>query len=301
MSTRNALFSAGENWGKAGLVIMHTADEYLDNVHHLLPAPRVVPQLLQILRKPDVDNGEIVRLISHDPSLTANVLRLSNSAFYGSAVAINSLDEAVTRLGSQQVYRLVVAVSGALALSPPKQATGIEANELLDHSATTAVAAQIVARDLGEDESLAFTAALLHDLGKIVVATVSPNFYVWVGDIEHSQVALLEAEKKVLGVTHAELGGRVLERWKFPANLSTAVQCHHFPSTAGPHQKLATYVYAGNLIAYQIGHGYGHQSSLPTANNRAFSMLEITPEKLEDYMERTSQEMKNVRQLFGMN
>src|ERR1043166_9029902 len=111
MSTRNALFSAGENWGKAGLVIMHTADEYLDNVHHLLPAPRVVPQLLQILRKPDVDNGEIVRLISHDPSLTANVLRLSNSAFYGSAVAINSLDEAVTRLGSQQVYRLVVAVS----------------------------------------------------------------------------------------------------------------------------------------------------------------------------------------------
>jgi putative nucleotidyltransferase with HDIG domain len=280
---------------------MKKVDEYIDNVHHLLPAPRVVLQLMQILNKPDADTGDIVKLISLDPSLTASVLRISNSAYFGGSTAINSLHEAVTRLGSKQVYRLVVAISGALTLSPPKEHGGIEAEELLNHSITTALAAQLIAQDRGDDDSMIFTAALLHDLGKIVLSAASKNFYVWVQDAESDQAALLETERKILGADHASVGGRVLERWKFPAEMVAAVSFHHQPTGAQSHQRSASYVYVGNMIAYMLGHGYGHKPSVANGNSDAMRILSLSQEDLQGYIVGTSGQLKAIKSLFGMN
>jgi putative nucleotidyltransferase with HDIG domain len=277
---------------------MQKADDYIDRVHHLFPAPRVVPQLLSVLNKRDLDNSEIVSLISHDPSLTANVLRLSNSAYFRGAAEICSLEEAVTRLGSKEVYRLVVAISGAMALSPPKQASGIEADEFLNHSITSAVAAQILAKDAGEDESLAFTAALLHDIGKLVLASSCKNFYVWLERVEEDATSLLDAEKRLLGVDHARVGGRVLERWKFPKLLSVAVGFHHDPAKAPDHQRLAASISAGNSIAYLLGHSYGHRPSLAKCSEDALRILGLKEADLQDCKARTNAELKKVRVLF---
>lgn len=280
---------------------MNKIDTYIDNASHLLPAPRIVPQLLQLLSKNDVDNNEIVALISYDPSLTANVLRISNSAYFGSASEISTLDEAVTRLGSKEVYRIVVAISGALVLCPPKNSCGVEANELLDHSVTSAVAAQIIAQDGGDDENLAFTSAILHDIGKIVVSAVSKNFYQWLQGSEASHSTLLEAEKKLLGVDHASLGGRILDRWKFPAPLVESVRHHHAPAGAGDHARVAAQVYLGNAISYLMGHGYGHQPSMPKGDVEALKILGISHDKLEDYIVETSGKLKSVKALLQIN
>ena len=279
---------------------MQKADEYVSKVHHLLPAPRVVPQLLQLLNKPDTDNSDIVKLISHDPSLTANVLRLSNSAYFAAATSITTMDEAVARLGSQQVYRIVVAISGAIALSPPKNISRT-ADELLDHSVATAVAAQLMAKDLGDNDNLAFTAGLLHDLGKIVLAFVSNDFYKLFQDVESDQSALIEVERKLLGTDHAEIGGRVLHRWNFPAELMSAVEFHHQPSAAQAHQRLAAYVYLGNMVAYLVGHGYGHQPSMPRWDSEALTILNLTKDDLQEYINKTSAQLKTMKGLFQLN
>ncbi|MSR65246.1 MAG: HDOD domain-containing protein [Verrucomicrobiae bacterium] len=276
---------------------MQMADQYVDKVHHLLPAPCVVPQLLQLLNKPDADNNDIVKLISHDPSLTANVLRISNSAYFAAATSITSMDEAVARLGSQQVYRLVVAISGAMLLAPPKN-SGSTADELLDHSIATAVAAQLMAKDAGDDESLVFTAGLLHDLGKIVLAFVSNDFYKMFQDVESDQSALIEVERKLMGTDHAEIGGCILLRWNFPAELTSAVQFHHQPGSALAHQRLAAHVYLGNMVAYLVGQGYGHQPSMPRGDSEALTILNLTKDDLQEYVNKTSAQLKTMKGLF---
>lgn len=98
------------------------------------------------------------------------------------------------------------------------------------HSVTSAVAAQVVARRIEEDESLVFTAAPLHDIGKIVLAeALELIYYRLVDDALKEQSAMIEKEKKLLGVQHAEIGGRLLSRWNFPPNLVGAVWHHHRP------------------------------------------------------------------------
>src|SRR5439155_5197999 len=118
-----------------------------------------------------------------------------------------------------------------------------------------------LARDQDDDPALVFTAGLLHDIGKtVLVLRAGKTYKLLLAELEKSHSSLLEAEQKILGVQHPELGARLLENWNFPASLVAAVRFHHDPNQAGPHSKLAAYVYLANLISYFLGHGHGYQS-----------------------------------------
>ena len=280
---------------------MQELDDYINKVKHLPPAPRILPELLTLLRQDDVDSGRVVSLLAYDPSLTANVLKLSNSAFFGAATAATDLNEAITRLGFQQVYQLVAAVSGARALTPAQKSYGLDAGELWKHSVAAAIAAQLIAKKLGDDESLVFTATLLHDIGKIVLTDALEHIYgKLLDESQKEQASLLEMEKKLLGVQHAEIGGRLLARWKFPANLVSAVWFHHQPKAAEPHQRLASYVYLGNMIAYFMGHGYGHQAFALRGRTDALEILELSPDSLPRFMIQTFDKLQLVETLFNV-
>src|SRR5580704_9025830 len=149
---------------------MQAIDDYITNLRHLPPAPRVVPELMRLLNQPDVESSKVVKMISYDPALTANVLRICNSAYFGAASPTSDLQEAVTRLGFQQVYQLVAAATGARMLGAAQPGYGLNQGELWKHSVAVAVTAQLMAKKLGDDDNLAFTAALLHDLGKIILS-----------------------------------------------------------------------------------------------------------------------------------
>lgn len=278
---------------------MPAIDDFLSRVKHLPPAPRILPELLQLLRRSDVDSDKVVNLIRYDPALTAGVLQLANSAFFGSARPADDLGEAVTRLGFQQVYILVAAVSGARNLSPAQRGYGMVSGDLWKHSATSAVAAQIIARDLGDDVDVVFTAALLHDIGKIVLSDALESTYaVIIEETSKNQHPLVEVERRVLGFDHAEAGGRLLARWNFPANLTAAVQHHHQPEQAGPHARLAAYAHIGNLLAYTMGHGYGNAAYALEPSPAAFKLLGLTEEALPGYMMRTLDQMGIIEALF---
>lgn len=278
---------------------MQELDEYLNKVRTLPPAPAILPKLLVLLGEPDVDSSKIVELITYDPALTASVLQLCNSAFFAQATPATDLQEAVTRLGFRQVYQLVAAVSGARALAPPQKGYGIEPGELWKHSVTTAVAARLMAGDQGDDENTVFTAALLHDIGKIVLSEALEHVYAkLVEETQDQEHSLLEAEKRLLGVQHAEIGGRLLSRWKFPPALVSAVWFHHQPEGAKPHDRLASYVYLGNMVAHFTGQSYGHQAFALRGRAEALEILGLAPESLPKYMIRTLESYDTVQALF---
>lgn len=280
---------------------MQAIDDYINNLRHLPPAPRVVPELMRLLNQPDVDSSKVVRILSYDPSLTANVLRICNSAFYAAATPVSDLQEAVTRLGFQEVYHLVTAATGAKLLSAAQPGYGLESGELWKHSVAAAVAAQLIARKQGADENLAFTAALLHDIGKIVLSnSMDGGYSKIIKETENSAQSLLDVERKVLGMNHAEVGGRLLSRWKFPPNIISAVTWHHAPKNAGSHQRLAAYVYLGNMIAYFMGHGYGHVPFAIRGRTEVLALLDIEPEAIPQFMMEAFDQMHIVDALFAI-
>ena len=255
-------------------------DNYINEIKTLPPAPRVLSQLLVLLNDTGAHAGQIVELIAFDPALTAKVLQRCNSAASGRSVS--DLDEAVKQVGFNAIYRLVGMVIGEGLLGSEQQGYGIGRGELWEHSVTTALAARVIARKLGGEENLAFTAGLLHDIGKLVLGTfLEGSRQLVLKETGPSGHSFLEAEKAILGVEHAEIGGRVLARWHFPEDLVSAVWHHHNPVQARLHEQLAAYVHLGDIIAHCLGLAQGFESFAVRPQPEALEILEISPKEID--------------------
>jgi HD-like signal output (HDOD) protein len=134
----------------------------------------------------------------------------------------------------------------------------------------------------------------LHDVGKVILPQALEHTYSLVlVESRSNQSSLLETETKLLGVNHAEIGARLLERWEFPANLIAAVGFHHQPAGARPHDRLAACVYLGNMIAHFLGYGYGHHAFGFCGRAESLKLLQITRSDFARYT------MQNERKLSG--
>jgi putative nucleotidyltransferase with HDIG domain len=274
---------------------METLDAIIDQVKRLPPAPRILPELLAVLRQDEADASRSVHLIRFDPALTAQVLRRCNSAHYGFADPAQDLQTAVVRIGMGETYRIVANLVGQRTLGAAQRGYGIGQGELWKHCAVTAVAARLMARELGGDESVVFTAALLRDIGKLVLSTSLEGAYAEViAKTEGSEVSFLEAEKAILGVDHAEVGGRLLARWNFPENLVRALRHHHDPLQAKPDEQLAAYAHLGDTLAHMVGHGYGHQAYAVRCRAEVLGILQVTPQDLERFLIKTADSVEEV-------
>jgi putative nucleotidyltransferase with HDIG domain len=252
----------------------------------LPPAPTLLPELLELLQQPDVDAARIERLIKFDPTLTVSVLRLCNSAAFGSAKAVASLDEAILRLGFGQIFRLVVASCGAKSMSPTGSKHEAWQRQLWSHSVVSALGAQRIAQDQELDENLAFTAGLLHDIGKIIMLDVLEEKYArLLGEIREEGCTLTDAEHRLFGLQHAELGSRLLARWKFPLSLAAAVCFHHNPMAAGVHRSIAACVCFGTMIADLAGYGCNQARTPAFIRGDVFKLLKIEPGVEAKYVE----------------
>lgn len=281
---------------------MTKLDEYLNGLRNLPPAPRVIPELLALLREEDVDSARVVAVIGYDPGLTASVLQLCNSAYFGLATPAGDLSEAVTRLGFNPIFRMVVSVVGARTLGPEQKGYGIGKGELWKHCVASAVAAQLVARKVGESESLVYTAALLHDIGKIALSAGLERMYAKVIDeTERNRLTLIDTEKALLGIQHAETGARLLSRWHFPEALVEAVCHHHTPAAAGPHRRLAAMVYLGNMLSHFMGYGCGDLPFAMQGRAEVLEILDLKPDALPHFMIETFEKIAMIDTLFRVS
>ena len=281
---------------------MDDADRYIDRVKHLPPAPTVATELLGMFGDPNRDIDRIVELITHDPSLTAEVLRRCNSAFFSAAEPASDMFEAVMRLGFYEVYCVVTAAVGARAMAMAKNQAGLDVGALWRHSVTTAVASATLARRVNEAEPLAFTAGLLHDVGKLVFAAVDGAAY---GELVQrgggSGPVLAEAEDAVLGVNHAAVGARLLARWNLPKSVVQVTRYHHqTPIKATPFDQLAATIHFGNELAHHLVEGRPTLEELPQANLDSMQLLEVMSSNIPEVVEDIQVGMQRVQGLLNM-
>ncbi len=191
-------------------------DAYLDRVRHLPPAPTLMIELIKLFCRSDADLGQIVDLLRQDPALTIEVLR--RGGYSGMESPIMDMSEAVFRLGFNEVYQ--VDCSSAWGAMNVRRKCPISRSEALRiHSGISAVAAGTLALDVGESEGIAFTAGLLHDVGKLVLALAERDKYMAVmEECRIKGIPLSAGEKSQFGFSHIEVGARLLNRWGVPVS-----------------------------------------------------------------------------------
>jgi len=272
-----------------------TTDEYLQVADRLSTAPRILPRLLDVLADPASDMSQVVELISFDPGLTSKVLRASNSAFVGLPEPARDVSEAVNLLGVNFIYQLAATACGA---STFQSRSDNKTNTLWPQAVTTALAAQLLAEDLKLEQGLLFTAALLHDIGKAVLAEQWKSDYWRVVEQSRSEPSLLlELEKSAFAVNHAELGGRLLAHWKFPPAIAASVWHHHEPLPGMPFAQQTACVALADAVAEAITEqGQGSAKLYPPtpARQNALAVFGLTEDDLKRYLERTQENFEFV-------
>jgi putative nucleotidyltransferase with HDIG domain len=277
---------------------MDKVDRYIERVQHLPAAPPVVAQLHGLFADPNRDTERLAELISYDPSLTAEVLKRCNSAFFRGAEPPGNIFEAVSGLGFQEVQYVVSAVTGAHGVSRGRIEDALDVDRLWRHCQMTAVAAAALARQAEDQEAAPFTAGLLHDIGKLVFASLEgPVYKNLLQQAGYSGSALARAEEVALGTTHAELGARLLTRWGLPTNITLAVLHHHgSPAAATPYERLAATLHLANRIAHNLAGDEVTAPELPSSDTEALSLLELTTQAVPAVLEQTQEQFRKIQE-----
>ncbi|MFO7707949.1 MAG: HDOD domain-containing protein [Desulfobacterales bacterium] len=235
--------------------------------------PGAVLRLLVLVEEPRVTAQQIEGVLRQDPGLTANMLRLANSAYFGLPTQVGSVRQAVMLLGLKRLTQTVVAACAASIMDRPVPGYDLPAGDLWRHSLAVSVAAEGLVAELhlaGAEEI--FTAALLHDIGKIILGQFLQD------ETEQIRLALdrglsfTAAEMSVLGTTHAAIGADVMAKWALPEPMIHAVRWHHAPEEAGAPQAMLDVVHVANMLCLMIGIGVGrdglHHRPSPAVTRR---------------------------------
>jgi putative nucleotidyltransferase with HDIG domain len=280
-----------------------SAARIIAQVEHLPPAPTVAIELLDLFDDPNRDVDRVVELIRLDPSLTARVLQRCNTAHFAGTNPASDMFEVVMRLGFYEVYCVVAAQVMANSFLQAKPQVGVDLNQLWRHSVITAVTAAELARCAQIPDAPAFTAGLLHDLGKLIFAGVAEARYA--DQLQrHGQCGyfLSQAERSAYGVDHAQLGAELLSRWGLPETIVETVRHHHAaPSTAQPPNRLAAAVKLANTLAYFLDPVHARVCDMGSCVPNALQILGVGAGELPGCLTRIKSGLDRVQGLLPRN
>ncbi len=219
--------------------------------------PQSLHQVLSELEDDGATASSLESIIGEDPMLTARILRVANSAAYGSAKEISSVARAVTVLGFNEVRNLVVALSLSGSFSCDLTVDEFNIRQLWLHLVATARVAQLLAQQiptLKPDEM--FTAGLIHDLGRVLSCLYLQEEMRQIIETSRNEgLSMLESERRS-GLSHAEVGTFLATKWGFSDLLASVVRYHHAPAGAGNHEQAAALVFLADGITKKLGLGW---------------------------------------------
>ncbi len=281
-----------------------TIETILSRLDALPPMPAVAVRLLNAAQDPDVDLARVAEWIERDPAMTANVLRACNAPIYGLRTRVTSVRQATSLLGLRKVVQIALTVLASRYLTPAQDGYALAAGELWRSSVTAALAAELLAeRARYPAPGTAYTAGLLQDLGKIVLAEfVAPA----VGDIrrlvDEEGVGWQEAEARVVGLPHPEVGARLLERWGFPEALVESVRWHHDPARATLDPGLARLSHLADAFTMALGQGLGADGLAYPLDEASLALARISsPQDAEEVLAVLHERVLAAEDLFSLS
>jgi putative nucleotidyltransferase with HDIG domain len=255
----------------------------IEAVDDLPSLPHVAVKVMQLTEDPDSTAEQINNVLNQDQGITARVLRLANSAYYGFPRRIATVTDAIIFLGFKTIRSIVMAASVSDILSQEMEGYALAPGELWRHSQCTAMTARHIARftKFGSLD-LAYTAALLHDIGKVILNKYVKQGYQDVVDrVAMGDIPFSEAENEILGFDHAIVGSRVAEKWNLPPELVDAIAMHHCPEKAEINKKLTAIVHVADALCLSMGIGIGLDGMMYPFSAEAVDLLGLDENSLE--------------------
>lgn len=251
-------------------------------IHALPSLPTVVLDLINQVNQGDrIDT--IADTLSLDQALSAKVLQLANSPFYGLSGRVGSIRDGINVLGLNQLGCLVVAAAVTLQFAQ-LHGQSLKMDSFWRHNIACAVAARQLAQMQGLDAATAFTAGLLHDVGRLVADSLYPEemarAVAWASRYDQPHC---EAEQHLLGICHAELGARVCEHWHFRDDIVDAIAHHHQPGTGpgtSPSHPLRDVVHVADAIAHALDLTGDPDEAIPPINERVWERLALDEQRI---------------------
>ena len=204
-----------------------TEEQLKKGLKDIPPLPSAVAEILDALNQEDITVDFLGNKISKDPALSTRVLAMANSPFYGMSGTIASITQACMILGISSLKHVALA-AGVFNNFPANSGNQISNMDIWQHALGTASAAKVIAGQIGADKDIAFTAGLLHDIGRMVLDYCFPEEYAQVIAYQGENNAnLCEAEVAVLGISHSKAGETVAKRWHLPEIITIVIRDHH--------------------------------------------------------------------------
>ncbi len=242
---------------------------------------------------------EIEELISYDQASTAKILQLANSVYYGRQYDIRTLKEAILLLGHKRLIQVVIAACATLYYG---SGSSRDERELWEHSVTTALTSEIVARRIHYDGILTvYTAALLHDIGKTILNLYSKIYLQSSLREIRGESDGVRAERGALGIDHQELGGIIARNWKFPPDIAAAIEHHHNPEKAGLYEEITSLVHLSDLLVLSFPKKNDKQRNkgIDPESEPIFKKFAITRKMIDEFQNELEAGMAGVLRVLG--
>ena len=250
----------------------------IERISNLPTLPQIASRLLTLVNSPDTSAKEVAALVGQDISLSAKVLRLANSAYYGTPRAISTIQTAVVRLGFTVINTMVLSLTVFDMFTSNKKAVRFDRAAFWRHCIRCSVLAKILAnkcRQSGVDPEEAFCAALLHDIGKVVMEQyLHEDFCSALEYAAQDKLSFYDAETKLLSYSHADVASWLIARWELPDQLHFPIINHHAPQKSEEATAIVSVCHCADFLSYDSDLAQKDAGIAPPLSEQAFSLIQ---------------------------
>ncbi len=274
----------------------------LDNIRNLPTLPVVYAKVQGIIRDTSSSARDVGAVVAEDPALTARLLKMVNSAFYGLGREVTTIDHAVVVLGLRELEHVILATT-VLKIFPNRGTkSGFDITEFWKHALGTAILARELSRrlEVGDAEEL-FTMGLLHDIGKMVLALFFEDEYEEVLQAVATRTEVIGTiEEELLGFHHAEVGAIIAAKWDLPPRLVDVIHYHHKPRESETCQAEAAVINLADMICRAKNWGNPGDPYIPALADGTRELVPFEPMRVEPLMRLVERHYQDATTVFDL-
>lgn len=282
---------------------MTTAKEVLKQAKGLPTLSGVVARLAQLCNNAKARASDFEEVIVPDPALTANLLRLANSPFFGARREITSVRQAVTLLGIERVFEVAISASFSQALPERIPGFNISSENFFQHSFVVGgMSERLAAKYRVQTGESVFTAGLLHDIGKLAIGSLLYSASDELNrELKTDDIPFIDSEKSILGTNHAEVGELMVEAWDLPPLIGIAARFHHYPDELEDEnaRKITDVIHVADGLAHMIGFGADVGELKRIFNSNSMKRLGVKVTDLETVALEMTHQIVEMGDIFG--
>jgi HD-like signal output (HDOD) protein len=274
--------------------------DLIDKNVQLSSFPDIYYQIMNVLNDTHSSASHLANVVSKDPSLSASILKLVNSAFFGLPSNVDSITRAVALIGGRELSALAMGISVIRVFKdiPPEM---VDMKNFWLHSVACGIFARILAsRKMELTDELFFIGGLLHDIGRLVMFTEYPKTAAYIIELSRKdRVPMVEKEKEILGYDHSQVSGLLLEKWQFPVQLRHMIRYHHNPLAAKSPLE-PSIILVSDIMAKALEFGYSGNLFLPAFEKKVWDTIGLSPSVFDLSMKQADRQIKETLQAFHL-